>query len=211
MYNLTVLSAKGKRELQATLPEEINPHVLYEVVRWQLASRRRGTAATKTRGMVNFTTKKPYSQKHTGRARHGDAGAPIFVGGGTVFGPQPRDYSYTLPKKVRQLGLSMALADRAKEGRLLIADGFDGVNGKTKEFVAWLEANGLAGTTVLLVTADEKVARAARNLPKVRVLAPAGLNVYDILRQETLVLDMPAWEAVQARLAARGHGNGGEA
>jgi large subunit ribosomal protein L4 len=211
MYNLTVLSPKGRRELQAALPQEINPHVLYEVVRWQLASRRRGTASTKTRGEVAFTSKKMYSQKHTGRARHGDAGAPIFVGGGTVFGPKPRDYSYTLPKKVRRLGLSMALADRAKEGRLFITEGFEGVNGKTREFVAWLKANGLAGSSVLLVTADEKVARAARNLPEVRVLAPAGLNVYDILRQETLLLDMPAWEAVQSRLAAPGGAEGGEA
>lgn len=167
MVTLSVLSAKGQkaRDLEATLPE-VNPHVLYEVVKWQMAKRRAGTAATKTRGMVNFTTKKMYSQKHTGRARHGDYGAPIFVGGGTVFGPQPRDYSYTLPKKVRKLGLAMALADRAKDGKLLIAEGFEGVNGKTKEFLAWATGAGLDGSqTVLLVTANELVRRAARNLP----------------------------------------------
>lgn len=211
MVTLSVLSAKGQkaRDLEATLPE-VNPHVLYEVVKWQMAKRRAGTAATKTRGMVNFTTKKMYSQKHTGRARHGYYGAPIFVGGGTVFGPQPRDYSYTLPKKVRKLGLAMALADRAKDGKLLIAEGFEGVNGKTKEFLAWATGAGLDGSqTVLLVTANELVRRAARNLPWVRTLAPEGLNVYDILRQEWLVLDMPAWEAAQARLASQG--KGGEA
>ncbi|PZA05729.1 MULTISPECIES: 50S ribosomal protein L4 [unclassified Meiothermus] len=211
MATLSVLSAKGQkaRDLEATLPE-VNPHVLYEVVKWQMANRRAGTAATKTRGMVNFTTKKMYSQKHTGRARHGDYGAPIFVGGGTVFGPQPRDYSYTLPKKVRKLGLAMALADRAKAGKLLIAEGFEGVNGKTKEFLAWAKGAGLdASQTVLLVTANELVRRAARNLPWVRTLAPEGLNVYDILRQEWLVLDMPAWEVAQARLASQG--KGGEA
>lgn len=206
MATLSVLSAKGTkaRDLEATLPE-VNPHVLYEVVKWQMANRRAGTAATKTRGMVNFTTKKMYGQKHTGRARHGDYGAPIFVGGGTVFGPQPRDYSYTLPKKVRRLGLAMALADRAKDGKLLIAEGFDGVNGKTKEFLTWAAGAGLDGSqTVLLVTADETVRRAARNLPWVRTLAPEGLNVYDILRQEWLVLDMAAWEVAQARLGTKG-------
>ncbi len=202
MYNLPVLGSK--KTVEADLPEKVSGHVLYEVVRWQLASRRRGTAATKTRGMVNFTTKKMYAQKHTGRARHGDYGAPIFVGGGTVFGPQPRDYSYTLPKKVRKLGLGMALADRAKEGRLFLVEDFKGVGGKTKEFVAWLKAHNLEGFSILLVTSDEKVARAARNLPKVRVLAPEGLNVYDIMRQEALVMEAAAWEPVQARVAAGG-------
>ncbi|ADD29368.1 50S ribosomal protein L4 [Meiothermus ruber] len=206
MYNLPVLGSN--KTVEAALPEKVKSHVLYEVVRWQLASRRRGTAATKTRGMVNFTTKKMYAQKHTGRARHGDYGAPIFVGGGTVFGPQPRDYSYTLPKKVRKLGLAMALADRAKEGKFFLVEDFKGVNGKTKEFVAWLKAHNLEGPSILLVTSDEKVARAARNLPKVRVLAPEGLNVYDIMRQEALVMEASAWEGVQAKL---GQGEGGEA
>lgn len=206
MYNLPVLGSN--KTVEAALPEKVKSHVLYEVVRWQLASRRRGTAATKTRGMVNFTTKKMYAQKHTGRARHGDYGAPIFVGGGTVFGPQPRDYSYTLPKKVRKLGLAMALADRAKEGKFFLVEDFKGVNGKTKEFVAWLKAHNLEGPSILLVTSDEKVARAARNLPKVRVLAPDGLNVYDIMRQEALVMEASAWEGVQAKL---GQGEGGEA
>lgn len=206
MYNLPVLGSN--KTVEAALPEKVKSHVLYEVVRWQLASRRRGTAATKTRGMVNFTTKKMYAQKHTGRARHGDYGAPIFVGGGTVFGPQPRDYSYTLPKKVRKLGLAMALADRAKEGKFFLVEDFKGVNGKTKEFVAWLKAHNLEGPSILLVTSDEKVARAARNLPKVRVLAPEGLNVYDIIRQEALVMEASAWEGVQAKL---GQSEGGEA
>lgn len=198
-YSLPVLGS-GKT-VEAALPENINSHVLYEVVRWQLASRRRGTAHTKTRTEVAFTGKKMYAQKHTGRARHGDYGAPIFVGGGTTFGPRNRDYSYTLPKKVRKLGLSMALADRAKDGKLMLVDGFKGVNGKTKEFVAWLEGNKLEGQTVLLVTGDANVARAARNLVKVRVLAPEGINVYDILRQDALVMDLGAWEGLQARLA----------
>jgi large subunit ribosomal protein L4 len=145
--------------------------------------------------------RKIYPQKHTGRARHGDIGAPIFVGGGTVFGPKPRDYSYTLPKKVRKAGLAMAVADRAKEGKLLLVEAFFGVQGKTREFLAWAKEAGLDGSeTVLLVTADEAVRRAARNLPWVVTLAPEGLNVYDILRTGRLVMDLKAWEVFQERL-----------
>lgn len=201
MYQIPVLSSSGTRELSAELPAEINPHLLWEVVRWQLASRRRGTASTKTRGEVAYSSRKIYPQKHKGRARHGDIGAPIFVGGGTVFGPKPRDYSYTLPKKVRKAGLAMAVADRAREGKLLLVENFPGVNGKTKEFLAWAKGAGLTGEeTVLLVVQDEKVRRAARNLPWVVTLAPEGLNVYDILRTERLVMDLAAWQAFQARL-----------
>ncbi len=205
MYTLPVISKSGKKEVQVNLPEEINPHVLYEVVRWQLAKRRRGTASTKTRGEVAYSSRKLYPQKHTGRARHGDRGAPIFVGGGTVFGPKPRDYSYTLPKKVRKLGLAMAIADRAKEGKLLVVEAFEGVNGKTKEFLAWAKANGLDGSeTVLVVTENELVRRAARNLPWASVLEPEGLNVYDILRHERLLLDEAALKLALERIGAGG-------
>ncbi|SDE37925.1 LSU ribosomal protein L4P [Thermus arciformis] len=204
VYQIPVLSSLGKRELAADLPQEVNPHLLWEVVRWQLAKRRRGTASTKTRGEVAYSSRKIYPQKHTGRARHGDIGAPIFVGGGTVFGPKPRDYSYTLPKKVRRAGLAMAVADRAKEGKLLLVEDFAGVNGKTKEFLAWAKAAGLDGSeSVLLVAESELVRRAARNLPWVVTLAPQGLNVYDILRTERLVMDLKAWETFQERLGGK--------
>ncbi|GEM90303.1 MULTISPECIES: 50S ribosomal protein L4 [Oceanithermus] len=208
MYKVPVIPAKGKatsRELP--LPEEVNPHVLYEVVRWQLASRRRGTASTKTRGEVNYSTRKLFPQKGLGRARHGSRGANIFVGGGVVFGPKPRDYGYTLPKKVRRAGLAMALADRAREEKLLVVEAFAGVEGKTKQFVEWAGKHGLDGSErVTLVTADENVRRAARNLPWVVTLSPEGINVYDILRTDRLVLD----EAALA-LALERAGIGGEA
>lgn len=199
-YTIPLLSTEGRREVSAELPTEINPHLLWEVVRWQLANRRRGTASTKTRGEVAYSSRKIYPQKGTGRARHGDIGAPIFVGGGTVFGPKPRDYGYTLPKKVRKAGLAMAVADRAREGSLLLVESFPGVNGKTKEFLAWAKGVGLDGSKrVLLVTAEELVRRAARNLPWVGVLKPEGLNVYDILRHEFLVMDLKAWAVFQER------------
>jgi len=208
MYKVPVVPAKGKtttRELP--LPEEVNPHVLYEVVRWQLASRRRGTASTKTRGEVSYSTRKMFPQKGLGRARHGSRGASIFVGGGTVFGPRPRDYGYTLPKKVRRAGLAMALADRARDEKLLVVEAFAGVEGKTKQFLEWAQRHGLDGSErVTLVTADAKVRRAARNLPWIITLSPEGINVYDILRTDRLVLD----EAALA-LALERAGIGGEA
>jgi large subunit ribosomal protein L4 len=176
------------RTVTLDLPEP-QESVLHEVVRWQLAKRRRGSAATQTRGKVTGSTAKIYPQKGTGRARHGSRKAPIFVGGGTVFGPQPRDYGYTLPKRVRRLGLHMALAARAQEGKLTLVESFD-LSGKTKEFVAWASEQGLDGSEkVLLVTDDELARRAARNLPWVNVLPGRGLNVYDILRNERVIAD----------------------
>jgi large subunit ribosomal protein L4 len=176
------------RTVTLDLPEP-QESVLHEVVRWQLSKRRRGTAATKTRGHVVGSTAKIYPQKGTGRARHGSRKAPIFVGGGTTFGPQPRDYAYTLPKRVRRLGLHMALAARAQEGKLTLVESFD-VSGKTKEFVAWAKDHGFDGSErVLLVTDDELARRAARNLPWVDVLPGRGINVYDILRNQAVIAD----------------------
>lgn len=176
------------RTVTLDLPEP-QESVLHEVVRWQLSKRRRGTAATKTRGKVVGSTAKIYPQKGTGRARHGSRKAPIFVGGGIAFGPQPRDYAYTLPKRVRRLGLHMALAARAQEGKLTLVESFD-VSGKTKEFVAWAKDHGFDGSEqVLLVTDDELARRAARNLPWVDVLPGRGINVYDILRNQAVIAD----------------------
>lgn len=176
------------RTVTLDLPEP-QEAVLHEVVRWQLSKRRRGTAATRTRGKVVGSTAKIYPQKGTGRARHGSRKAPIFVGGGTTFGPQPRDYAYTLPKRVRRLGLHMALAARAQEGKLTLVESFD-VSGKTKEFVAWAKDHGFDGSEhVLLVTDDELARRAARNLPWVDVLPGRGINVYDILRNQAVIAD----------------------
>lgn len=176
------------RKVTLDLPEP-KASVLHEVVTWQLSKRRRGTASTKTRSEVVGSTAKIYPQKGTGRARHGSRKAPIFVGGGATFGPRPRDYGYTLPKKVRRLGLSMALASRANEGRLTLVESFN-IGGKTKEFVRWAEENGFgAGERVLLVTDDDLARRAARNLSWVSVLKSAGLNVYDILRHDHVIAD----------------------
>ncbi len=185
------------RKLTLDLPEP-KESVLHEVVQWQLSKRRRGTAATKTRGMMSGTTAKAYSQKGTGRARHGDRKAPIFVGGGTVFGPQPRSYAYTLPKRVRRLGLAMALAARAQDGKLTLVETFD-IEGKTKAFVSWAKEHGFDGSErVLLVTDDEMARRAARNLPWVDVLPARGLNAYDILRSDHVIADAKIFDGAEA-------------
>jgi large subunit ribosomal protein L4 len=190
------------RKVVLDLPEP-KESVLHEVVAWQLSKRRRGTAATQTRSAVTGSTAKIYPQKGTGRARHGSRKAPIFVGGGTAFGPHPRDYGYTLPKRVRRLGLDMALSARAREGKLTLVESFTVQEGRTKEFVAWAKANGIDGSErVLLVSDDELVRRAARNVPWVSVLPGRGLNVYDILRHERLVADAALFP---------GEGEGGEA
>lgn len=186
--NMTLDVVGSERKVTLDLPEP-KEAVLHEVVAWQLAKRRRGTAATKTRSMVRGSTAKIYPQKGTGRARHGSRKAPIFVGGGISFGPQPRDYAYTLPKRVRRLGLQMALSARAGDGKLTLVESF-GIGGKTREFVAWASEHGFDGKErVLLVTDDEMTRRAARNLPWVGVLPRRGLNVYDVLRYEHLIAD----------------------
>jgi large subunit ribosomal protein L4 len=185
------------RKLTLDLPEP-KESVLHEVVAWQLSKRRHGTAATKTRGMKTGSTAKIYAQKGTGRARHGDRKAPIFVGGGTVFGPQPRNYGYTLPKRVRRLGLAMAVAARAQAGKLTLVESFD-IDGKTKQFVSWARDHGFDGSErVLLVTDDEMARRAARNLPWVDVLPARGLNAYDILRSDHVIADAKIFDTEEA-------------
>lgn len=194
MAQISVIGKNGGRSIDVELPE-VRKSVLHDVVTWQLASRRRGTASTKTRAEVARTGKKMFSQKGTGNARHGDRTVPTFVGGGVAFGPKPRSYTYSLPKQVRQLGLAMALATRQGEGKLVAVDGFDLADSKTKTFVAWAKQNGMDGTEkVLLVTDDEQVRLAARNVAWVSVLPVAGVNVYDILRHDRLVIDAAALE-----------------
>ena len=193
---LTLNVVGSGRTVTVDLPEP-KESVLHEVVSWQLSKRRRGTAQAKTRGEVVGSTAKIYPQKGTGRARHGSRKAPIFVGGGKAFGPRPRSYAYSLPKRVRKLGLKMALSARAEDEKVTLVESFGIENGKTKEFVTWAKDNGIDGSErVLLVTNDELARRAARNLPWVGVLPQAGLNVYDILRYDRLVADAAVFESL---------------
>ena len=180
----------------------IKKHVLWEVVKWQLAKRRAGTHSTKTRGEVAYSGRKLLPQKGTGNARHGDRGAPIFVGGGIAHGSKPRDYSYHLNKKVRRKALKMALSDRAKEGRITVVEDFTFEAPKTKTAVEFLKSLGLDGQKVVVVIPekDEVIQKSFRNLPNAIVLPVEGLNVYAILWANHLVITKNALQKIEERL-----------
>ena len=173
----------------AVVAGPVREHLLHAAVQAQLASRRAGTAATKTRGFVSGGGKKPWRQKGTGRARAGSIRSPVWAGGGTTFGPRPRDYTQRLPKSARRAALRAALADRYAGGTLVVVDALSLAEPKTKLMVECLSNLGLDEGSVLIVLAgaDVAIARAARNLPDVKVLLARGLNVYDILGHTHLV------------------------
>ncbi|BCO09970.1 50S ribosomal protein L4 [Desulfolithobacter dissulfuricans] len=179
---------------------EVNPGVLHEVVCMQRANRRAGTACTKTRGEVRGGGAKPWRQKGTGRARAGSRRSPIWRGGGTTFGPKPRDYSYKLPKKVRRLALRMALSARLSEGNLVVVDDFNMEVPKTREFVKVM--NNFKFDDCLIVAQEENtnVKLSARNAVGYKVLPVAGLNVYDILKYSKLMLVQSTLAQLEERL-----------
>ena len=175
--------------------------ILARCVNWQLAKRRSGNHKTKEIGDISGTTKKPYAQKGTGRARQGSLRSPQFRGGATIFGPVVRSHAHDLTKKVRKLALKTALSSKVKDGKLIIWDGTAGASGKTKDLTAKLKTLGLKSLLVIDGPAvDEKFALAARNIPNVDVLPQQGANVYDILRRDTLVLTKAAVEHLVERL-----------
>ena len=186
----------------AVVAGPVREHLLHAAVQSQLAGRRAGTAATKTKGFVSGGGKKPWRQKGTSRARAGSIRSPLWAGGGTIFGPQPRDYSYRMPKTARRAALRAALASRHGEGKLLVVDALTLPEAKTKQMVECLRGLGLEGASVLIVLAesDAAVERAARNLPGVKVLSVGGLNVYDVLGHAHLVMSRAALEHLAGRL-----------
>jgi large subunit ribosomal protein L4 len=179
---------------------EVNTGVLHEVVCMQRANRRAGNASTKTRGEVRGGGAKPWRQKGTGRARAGTKNSPIWRGGGTTFGPKPRDYSYKLPKKVRRLALRMALSARMGEGNLVIVDQFTLEAPKTKEFVGVMKNFDFDKCLVVTDGDNTNVQLSARNAVGYKVLPVAGLNVYDILKYPKLMLMQSSLEQLQSRL-----------
>ncbi|NJM90961.1 MAG: 50S ribosomal protein L4 [Myxococcales bacterium] len=174
---------------------EVHEHLLWEVVKWQLAKRRAGTHSTKRIGEVRGSSKKMWKQKGTGQARQGSRKAPHWSGGSSVFGPRPRDYEYNMTKKTKKAALRSALSLRVSEQKLVVLDGFVS-DGKTKSVANALAALGTAQphSKVLLVDSKDNqlLARGARNLASSKWLAPEGLNVYDILRHETVILTRAA-------------------
>jgi large subunit ribosomal protein L4 len=193
----------GSLELSdAIFGVEVRPDILHRVVLWQLAKRRAGTHKVKTRAEIARTGAKLYKQKGTGRARHGSRRANIFRGGGVAFGPHPRDHAVDLPKKVRALGLRCALSSKAAEGKLLVLDEATLAEPKTKALQGALAKLGLGSALVITGAEIERnFDLAARNLPLLDVLPAQGLNVYDILRRDTLVLTQDAVRRIEERLA----------
>lgn len=173
--------------------------LLHEAVRMQLAKRRAGTASTKTRGLISGGGRKPWRQKGTGRARSGSTRSPLWRHGGTIFGPQPRDYSYKMPKKAWRQALSLAISDRALNGAMVVVESFELTEPKTKLAKAALEALGLKHALIVVGAADENFARAARNLAAYKVLSLAGLNVYDVLNYDELLMTAATARAIEAR------------
>jgi large subunit ribosomal protein L4 len=181
----------------------IRRHLLTEMVNWQRAKSRAGTQSVKTRAEVNGTTKKPYGQKHTGNARHGDSKANIFRGGGVAFAPKPRSYEYEMPKSKRRAALATALSLKLEEGNLKVVKNFTLKEAKTKGVVKALGALK-TGSTLIVDDTNESLSRAARNLSNAdtpsRYLSVKGLNVLDMLRYPSLVMTEAAVKSIQARL-----------
>jgi large subunit ribosomal protein L4 len=180
---------------------EVRSDILARAVNWQLAKRRAGTHKTKGISEISGTTKKPWRQKGTGRARQGSLRSPQFRGGATIFGPVVRSHEFGLQKKVRRLALKTALTAKQKDGKLIVLDKASVAQPKTKALAKQFAA--LGWNSVLIIDGpqlDENFARAARNLPGIDVLPQQGANVYDILRRDTLVLTRDAVQHLEARL-----------
>ncbi len=162
---------------------EVSTGSIYHAIRNELANRRVGTACTKTRAEVNYSNTKPYKQKGTGNARRGDKKSPISVGGGTIFGPKPRDYSYSIPKKVKRLAMKSLLTLGIKEERLVVVDDFTSENGKTKDIVSIVKAFGVDKERTLIIMKDDDsmIRRAAKNIPNVHVQAYDKLSAKELL------------------------------
>jgi large subunit ribosomal protein L4 len=178
----------GTIDLSADVFEvPVKKEVLHEVVQWQLAKRRQGTHMVKTRSLVSGGGKKPFKQKGTGNARQGSTRSPLMPGGAKLFGPVPRSYEYALPKKMRKLGLMMALSHLNSEGKLLVVDNMKS-EGKTAELAKRLKAFGLTKAVLIDSKTDDKFKRASANLPKIKYLEVEGMNVFDLLKYDMAVV-----------------------
>ncbi len=188
----------------AVFGREGNESLVHDAVRMQLANRRRGTAATKTKGFISGGGRKPWRQKGTGRARAGSTRSPLWRHGGTIFGPLPRDYSYQIPKKAWRNALCVALSDRAKNGKLVVVESLELPEAKTKAASQFLKALGLGHALLVVGEDDALFGRAARNLAAHKVLSVEGLNVYDVLNYDELLMTTKVARALEARLAGGG-------
>jgi large subunit ribosomal protein L4 len=203
MPKIDVLNIKGEKVDEINLSDsvfgvEVNEHAIYEVVKNHLANKRQGTQSAKTRSEVRGGGRKPWRQKGTGRARQGSTRSPQWIGGGVVFAPKPRDYSYTIPKKVRRLALKSVLTSKVQNGELIVLDGISMEAPKTKEF-AGIMANLKLDKKALFVTAEKNgnVVKSANNIPGVKTAIVGSMNVYDIVNHGAFVITREAVEKVE--------------
>ena len=179
---------------------EINEAILHDVVRMQMASRRSGTASTKRRQEVSGGGRKPWRQKGTGRARVGTTRSPLWRGGGIVFGPNQRSYAYRVPKKVRKLALMSALSMKVKEGRMLILKDFPMDEIKTKKFKEVIDRFGLKKALLVLDKANLILEKSSRNIQGIKLIRSEGINVYDLLKYDHVVLFEPSVKMIEGAL-----------
>jgi large subunit ribosomal protein L4 len=185
----------------AIFEAEVKDHLFYDVIRMQLANRRMGTASTKGRSEVRGGGKKPYRQKGTGRSRAGSTRSPLWTGGGVIFGPKPKDYSYKVPKKVKKAALRSALTKKLEEKKLILVDGFDLNEIKTKNFIKIMKKLDFTKALIVISERDKNLELSSRNIREVKVLPAQGINVFDVLKYETLVMTTDAVKVVEKALS----------
>lgn len=202
---ISVYDSKKQKIDEKELNDEIfgkesDPSLIHEVIVWQMAKKRSGTASTLRKDEVRGGGKKPWRQKGTGNARSGSNRSPVWRGGGSVFGPKPRDYSYVIPKKVKKLAVCMALSDKCKSEKLMIVRDFEINQIRTKDFVKFLSAFDAKKSLVILDELDNNLILSSRNIPNVKVLPKEGLNTYDIIKYEHLFIKESAIPQIEERL-----------
>ncbi|MBU3947143.1 MAG: 50S ribosomal protein L4 [Proteobacteria bacterium] len=204
---IDVYNLNGEKVSQLELADSIfnipvKPGVLHEVVTMQLACRRAGSASVKHRSDVRGSTRKLYRQKGTGRARRGDIKSPLLRGGGSIFGPDPRSYSYKVPKKIKRLALKMALSSKIMDNNILVIDKLEFEKAKTKSFISVLDTLKIKKALIVTEKTNENLELSSRNVPDIKVMRYEGLNVYDILKYEKLILLETSIKGIEGRLTA---------
>ncbi|MGH1468015.1 MAG: 50S ribosomal protein L4 [Bdellovibrionales bacterium] len=193
----------GSAELSSDLFERaVRKDILQTVVKWQLAKKRQGTHKAKTRTEVSGGGAKPYKQKGTGNARRGSTRSPLIRGGGVIFGPNPRNYAFAVPKKIRKAAVKYALSHLYKTGKVIVVDSLESKDGKTKGLVSQLSGMGLKKSVLLGGELNENFERASRNIPKFVYQPVEGVNVYDLLKYDGVVLEQASLAKLEERLGA---------
>ena len=207
MAKADVVNIKGQKVGEVELSDaiwatDVKPYLIHDVVVMQLNNRRRGTAKTKTRGEVRGGGRKPWRQKGTGRARSGSTTSPVWVGGGTVFGPIPKEYHMSLPKKVKKAALRSALTVRNQGAHLLVLDKLELGSISTKNFAGIMKTLNLTKPLVVVPGKNEILEKSVRNIPYAKVLRTEGLNVYDVMRHDQLMVTVDALKKIEEALSS---------